>query len=65
MSTPETDRDTWERIRDNHNELEQVAERDDRLGALARITLDLANDERPTDDDLERLGVDAPPEADR
>lgn len=35
------DVDPWGRIRANHEDLEQIADRDDRLGALASITLAL------------------------
>lgn len=51
--------DPWGRIHDSRDELERIAERDDRLGALAAISLDLADGDLPSDDDLQRMGVTA------
>lgn len=53
-----TDDDLWQQIEEHESDLETIARRDDRLGALASIALDLADGTYPSDDDLEALGVD-------
>lgn len=50
------DGDPFDAIRKNETAVEAVAARDGRLGAVARVTLALARDEQPSDDDLETAG---------
>lgn len=64
MSNPD-DVDPWRRIRANHDELEQIADRDDSIGALASITLALANGDHPSDTDLQQIGATTRTEADQ
>lgn len=50
------DSNPFDPVREHEAAVEAVADRDDRLGAAARVALALARDERPSDDDLETAG---------
>lgn len=44
---------------DVRKDVEELAERDDQFGALARVILAIAHDERPADADLEAAGLES------
>ena len=52
-----TDQDPFEAILEHEESVEDLAERDDRAGALARYMLALARDRTPDDRDAELAGL--------
>ena len=49
--------DPFELIRNNKEKLEPIIDREDRIGAAARIVISLSQDERPSNSDLETFGI--------
>ena len=49
--------DPLDAIREHEQAVEQLAEREDRLGAVARYLLDVANGDQPDDYDAELAGL--------
>lgn len=58
------DPDPLEIVEEHEAALETLADRDDRIGAGARISLALARDDRPDPYDLEELGIPVGPAGD-
>lgn len=59
LSAPDTDADDdWlQPIREEREGVEEIAERDDRLGGLARVLIAFVDDEEPSEDDLADAGL--------
>lgn len=53
----QTDGDVFDEILEHEETAEKIAERDDRLGAIARYMLALAREEPPDDRDAEIAGL--------
>ena len=51
-------------VREREEAVEALADRDDRIGSAARVSLALARDERPDMADLETLGIPVGPSLD-
>lgn len=49
--------DTFRSIHEHEEQIEQLADREDRIGAIARYFLAAANGEHPTDYDAELAGL--------
>lgn len=53
----QTPTDPIELVRENETAVESLTDRDDRIGAMARILLALANDDDPSFEDLDAVGI--------
>lgn len=57
-SLSEGDNDDWlQSVREEREGVEELGERDDRIGATARVLLAFADDKEPTEDDLADAGL--------
>ena len=57
MTAGVDDASPFDTIRESEGAVETLVDRDDRIGAAARVSLALARDEQPNMADLESLGI--------
>lgn len=57
MSDTPSDSTPFDTVRENDSAVETLTDRDDRIGAAARIILALSYDEQPATTDLEAVGI--------